>query len=85
MPCLLATIMNYKTELVDNRPQLFGVVIQAMPGPALATTNGQIIVGTEQDMRTVFGRLIVSLVPISPRTTVPLKNIRAHVENFFEE
>lgn len=85
MPGSLVFIMEYKDKLVTNRPELFGVVIKTIDGPALVTTDGQIIVGTKQDMEKLFGALVDSLVPISPLTSVPLKNIRVHVEDFFKE
>jgi len=81
-------LLDYSYEnrrLLNDRPVLYAVVFKTEEGDALATSDGKIIVGEEKDMRLVFQELLVSLVPISPRTTVPLINIRKHVEGFFDD
>ena len=76
---------EYKDKLLTNRPTLFAVIFKTEEGNFLATSDGKIIVGEEKDMRLVFQKLLVSLVPISPRTTVPMVNIRQHVKGFFHD
>lgn len=64
----------------------YGAVIQLSDGEsALVTSESSIIVGSRKDMHTLFGSLILQLVPISERTSVKQINVREHSPDFFKK
>jgi hypothetical protein len=63
--------------------KIYGVVLDFNGDETLATSDRAILVGSVQDMRRVFGGLVSRFVPIGPKNTVKLKQIREHAPGMF--
>lgn len=61
------------------------VVLKLTDGSeALATIDGQLIIGLERDLKYVFGTSFSYVVPISLNSTIPVVHIRQHAAYLFE-
>jgi hypothetical protein len=69
---------------MKKREITYGVVLKfSDDDEVLVTWGGSIIVGTTEDLRRVFGGMVVRFVPIDANTTVSMVAIREHAPGMF--